>query len=73
VFSEIFLVKIWEKFGIHISKLLFKKKNPKNALQNFYTRRKVKISGGKKSHGRGKDNFSLFKTHGLTSPLNNKP
>jgi SPX domain protein involved in polyphosphate accumulation len=49
------------------------KKKLKNTFQNFYTRTKVKIPGGKKVMGGGKENFSLFETHGLTSPLYNKP
>jgi hypothetical protein len=48
VFSEIFLVKIWEKFGIHVSKLLFKKKKSKKCIPKFLYKEKSKNFGRKK-------------------------
>jgi hypothetical protein len=57
-----FLVKIWEKFIKYVSMLLLKK--IKNTFQNFYTRTKVKIPGGKKSWEGGERIFLYLRLMG---------
>jgi hypothetical protein len=58
VFSEIFLVQIYQNFGKYIPNFIFKaKKTSENAFRSLKLGAKMKIRGEKELWGVGKKNF----------------
>jgi hypothetical protein len=59
VFSEVFLVQIYQNFGKYIPKFIFKaKKTSENAFRSLKLGAKMEIRGGEKSHGGWEEKIS---------------
>jgi hypothetical protein len=58
VFSEVFLVQIYQNFGKYIPKFIFKaKKTSENAFRSLKLGAKMEIRGGKRVTGGGMRKF----------------
>jgi hypothetical protein len=70
VFSEVFLVQIYQNFGKYIPKFIFKaKKTSENAFRSLKLGAKMEIRGGKRVTGGGKRKFRKIKKDVHVRPL----